>query len=259
VVSNEDWKGAVVRTAVLMPWERARRERILNAYFDLYLSTADVKYPGQLNRIRAIQTEDYQPFDSWMPITSEDQREQKRRVAELVRNDLILRYLVHTVLDRDVRRDLPLCQLRATELELALLLYQHRHQRPAVSLRELVPDFLPAVPVDPFSGSPFNYRLAAEEEWLPWEENVRLDRAGDWGVANIASNLGGRYRPVTATDHGFTYRRVRPGHGVVWSIGPDGIDSGGKQQLRLADINVRGMSRMITNEDFLFIVPRIVK
>ena len=50
--------------------------------------------------------------------------------------------------------------LRITQLQIALALYEVEQGRPAAKLDDLVPRYLPALPIDPYSGQSFNYRVA---------------------------------------------------------------------------------------------------
>lgn len=55
-----------------------------------------------------------------------------------------------------------LARRRLTELKLALVLYQAEHDsRPAATLAELVPRYLPAIPIDPVSEVPFGYQVSS--------------------------------------------------------------------------------------------------
>lgn len=55
---------------------------------------------------------------------------------------------------------------RAARLMLALRRFELKHDRPPEVLAELVPEFLPAVPLDPFDGATFRYRLSRGERVL---------------------------------------------------------------------------------------------
>jgi len=81
-------------------------------------------------------------------------------------------------------------RVRATRLRVALALYQIEHDRPAEALEELVPKYLPQVPLDPFTGGPFQYRISRGEQ-VP--------------VSSILAGPGERWR------------QVAPGQGVLWS------------------------------------------
>ena len=47
--------------------------------------------------------------------------------------------------------------MTATQLLLALKIYQIRHNKLPESLSELVPEFFPQIPLDDFDGKPFRY------------------------------------------------------------------------------------------------------
>lgn len=92
----------------------------------------------------------------------------------------------------------PLVQARAAMLRVALRLYQIETGKPAETLDVLVPRFLKAVPLDPFSQQPFHYRLSQGEQ-IEWPEQPN-------GI-----------------------REVPAGQGVLWSVGLDGQDDGGQK------------------------------
>jgi hypothetical protein len=96
---------------------------------------------------------------------------------------------------------------RLALLRLALRLYQAEKGRPAPSLAALVPGYLAKVPVDPFDreGRPFRYRLSRDE----------------------AVTVGGRNAKTGAPEP--VERRVPAGRGILWSVGPDGRDDGGRR------------------------------
>jgi hypothetical protein len=81
------------------------------------------------------------------------------------------------------------CEVRAARLQVALALFQIEQGRPAKSLKELVPRYLPAVPQDPFTHKPFHYRISKGE------------KIADWQLGDLES--GG-------------VRQVSPGQGVLW-------------------------------------------
>jgi hypothetical protein len=54
--------------------------------------------------------------------------------------------------------------LRATQLVTALALYQAENGSPAAKLDALVPAYLTALPIDPYTGEPFHYRISQGEE-----------------------------------------------------------------------------------------------
>jgi hypothetical protein len=83
-------------------------------------------------------------------------------------------------------------QVEARRQAAALQLYQLEERKIAQKLDDLVPKYLPVLPVDPYSGKAFSYRISAGEQ---------------------IENLGA----------------VPPGDGILWSTGADGIDNGGRR------------------------------
>ena len=116
------------------------------------------------------------------------------------------------------------CRLDAAILKLALRLYQAEKGRPAATLAALVPTYLPTVPADPFDSAPFRYRLSAGEDIL-------------WPTPGPG---GGTIRNQQ--------RQVPPGQGILWSVGEDGRDDGGKRRCEPRRRSQKG-------EDVIFLVP----
>lgn len=58
-------------------------------------------------------------------------------------------------------------QLRLTALHAALRLYINEHGAPPDALEALVPDFLPALPIDPFTGTSLRY-VRSKGDWTAW-------------------------------------------------------------------------------------------
>ncbi|HMP58191.1 MAG TPA: hypothetical protein PKD86_02450 [Gemmatales bacterium] len=85
---------------------------------------------------------------------------------------------------------------RGHRTQLAALAFQLQQGRTPERLEELVPDWLPELPIDPYSGKAFRFRHGG---------GVRtLSRSWEWGPPPAA---------------------------VVYSVGPDGSDDGGKSEL----------------------------
>jgi hypothetical protein len=96
-------------------------------------------------------------------------------------------------------------RLDSRRLEAALGLYQLREGKAAPTLDALVPNYLPKLPVDPYSGQAFRYRISKGEEI---EVLPDVDFQGRMGAGRGT---------------------VRPGQGVLWSTGPDRADQGGRK------------------------------
>ncbi len=113
---------------------------------------------------------------------------------------------------------------RAAMLQVALRLYEAETGRPAEQLTDLVPKYLPSVPADPYDGQPFRYRLSRGEV---------LNRSSAYA--------GGAWGPL-GPGNGRPERLVAPGQGLLWCVGEDGVDDGGRVEagFRTADKAPRG-------------------
>jgi hypothetical protein len=178
------WAGALP-LARLVPWERERQRRLL----------VQAQYPHPRGAAAL-------PLEDWIGRNVTARAQQR--------------------LKQNRRRSLT--RLRATQLVVALRLYQAKTGRPAADLAALVPDYLPAVPLDPYNGKPLCYELATKDEQLPWPRDPSLPLGGPG------------------------YRTVRAGQGKVWSVGPDGVDGGGHKQ-------AGSRPALSSDEDLIFLVP----
>jgi hypothetical protein len=97
--------------------------------------------------------------------------------------------------------------LRVAALQVALRLFQAEEGRPADKLGELVPKYLRAVPADPYDGQPFRYRLSRGETL-------------DWPPDDFQLGPGKTY----------DFRKVPAGQGILWSVGDNKQDDGGRVQ-----------------------------
>ena len=204
----------VAVTGLLIPWERQRQERLLRVLFS-----------GR--RVQA--------------------------AIDAVRHSPLLMLAYLTQQPRPIEPEWR-CRERATQLALALRCYQAETGRPAEKLDELVPTYLPAVPLDPYDGKPFRYRLSRGEE-IEWPAEFAPHGAppGPPGQpaqlrrivpgAAVAAPMPAGPPPPPPT------RTVLPGQGVLWSVGNDGTDDGGHRQIGSPpDPNLSG-------EDLIFLVP----
>jgi hypothetical protein len=111
-------------------------------------------------------------------------------------------------------------------LKLALRWYQADNGKPAETLDELVPKYLPAIPLDPYDGEPFRYRLSRGEE------------------------IEGSFDPNEVVKNGATpIREIPPGQGVLWCVGDDKVDDGGHRQCPSF------WREAVPGEDVIFLVP----
>lgn len=119
------------------------------------------------------------------------------------------------------------CGIRGNRLKLALVLFEARHGQPAKRLEQLVPHELASLPIDPFNGEPFRYRISPGETLRIWPADVEMRAAGELGP-----------------DEKIT---VAPDQVIVWSVGPDGHDEDGRI------VNDGSHSRW--DGDLVFLVP----
>jgi hypothetical protein len=68
-----------------------------------------------------------------------------------------------------------------TDTSLAVRRYRLKHGQPPEKLADLIPDFLPAVPIDPFDGQPLRYRVTDDHVLL---YSIGRDRADDGGATD---------------------------------------------------------------------------
>jgi hypothetical protein len=241
--SLEQAEDAVVTMAWLVPWEKERHERLLRALFEG--DPSEVRVASEMARGAL-------PFFPVFP---------NRRFLEEERRQM--------------------CDLHASQLKVALRLYQAENGKPAASLGELVrKQYLKAIPTDPFDGQPFRYRLSKEGEAIVWPEDNPPEPAP--GAAAAAGAPGGLLPAMPAAgglpngpgeavgmvagpgavllEPGMPgmgmpplpvepTREVPPGQGILWSVGEDGQDDGGKRQF-----DPRAQ-RTSPGEDRIYLVP----
>jgi hypothetical protein len=200
-----DAEANLVAFAWHVPWERVRRERLLR------LETTRQIDPRWLSRL-------HRPNQWRLAFERTDS------LADVERRALTIR--------------------RFARLRVALRLYGVEHAIPAPDLSALVPTYLPAVPLDPFTGRPFGYRVSAGETipggtlLVAWDIAIALGAAAS--VAQPVGGLNGLWLLNQVGDSGLRRSAIRnppvtlsqwvpPGYGIVWSAGPDGRDDGGHQ------------------------------
>lgn len=90
-----------------------------------------------------------------------------------------------------VRKDREDVEVKATQILLALKIYQMRHGKLPDSLSELTPEFFPQVPIDDFDGKPFRY--------LPNEKII-------YSVGPCLKDLGGKTRVGHSEDYNLPFK-----------------------------------------------------
>jgi hypothetical protein len=216
----EKWEALLTTFSWQVPWERQRAFRVIN-FLELSRELAEASTPyWKLFTLQENEEDDVELNQTESPFD--------RAVVDPIYESR-LRTGTFFVF-RPEKEALALCRVRAARLQLALALYQSEKGKPARKLSDLVPRYLPTLPVDPFSGKSFRYRVSPGES-MEW-------RAPE-----------GEGPPV--------FRKVRPGQGILWSTGPDLIDDGGKKQGLDAE-----QDREIRFEegcDLIFLLPRMEK
>lgn len=179
------------------PWERERATRIWRLVWAGYF--------------RAVETPHWQlpegNLAAWLPATkgSDASISQYRLERLLQASWLGDSQLYCDVLHLQAAANRARWQVDANRLAVALLSYQVREGKPAQKLDDLVPKDLPALPMDPYSGKSFLYRIEKENNLVFLEHTV--------GVQGLRE-LG---------------RSFDRGDGILWSTGPDRVDDGGRR------------------------------
>jgi hypothetical protein len=230
---EERFTAEAVALAQQTPWEKERTQRIVNAVFAGWLRGAEAAY----GEVAPTLTERWDGWHrgwtwaslrGWLPPCDPARGPTREEMAELLDGSWL------GLLEGSAPglRLQPLatsqsCRLRGHRLILALALYQAEQGKPAAALADLVPRYLPELPADPFSGEPFRYRVSAGEQ-VRWRQAPR-----EWEQE---------------------FRAVPAGQGIVWGVGPDQIDNGGKAQGDGGSLSIRGREQR--GLDVIFLVPR---
>ncbi len=165
--------------------------------------------------------------------------------------------------DNEVR----LVSLRGCLLQVALRLHEAEAGRFPTTLNELVPKYLPGVPIDPFTLAPaeFRYRVSVGGESIAVEPVEYLTTPDVGPIAPAFAAAAGRpslipavgalagsdvpLPPSTDTQRRVT-REVAAGQPVVWSVGLDHRDDGGR--VSVSGDQPRGS---VLAGDIVFVVP----
>jgi hypothetical protein len=212
------------------PWEQWRRRTILATLCAGFLRTAELPFYDAVPRIRAARDATgiwISALDGWTA-SSDDPDTAAREYRTMARLIDHSSWPVSFAAHADIFTAAIASQTtrRAAILQLALAAYQARRGQPAAALPDLVPEFLPELPIDPYSGQSFHYRISAGEE-LPW----------------FGNNADGSQAML----------KVAPGQGIIWSVGPDLHDNGG---VKPGTIYWRSVDN---GADVIFLVPQIKK
>jgi hypothetical protein len=242
-----------------LPWERERARRLFHALVAGRLRLARLgpreaeaqtkardaalaaRFPPGAARWGPI---DYRSILlDWLPPGPEDGTQLRaEQLGEQVLNSWLMTYLQYLPGQTWRVEPAAVAHLRATRIAAGAVLYQMEHGRMPATLDELVPAYLPAVPLDPFDGQPFRYRqsLGGETVYLGrLAIQPGLLQAGSWSLAKPSS-----------------YADLARGQGVIWSVGPDGEDNQGETD-GWSHLNSLRAYRAFAADgtDLLFLVP----
>jgi hypothetical protein len=281
----------LVTSARISPWEQARRERIVNAYYARHLNAADMDFVSLRNNFQRIASETVETDNMRRGIMlflppADGRGQLSVTLFQLITEDLLLKYFRFIGSQWETSRFLRLTQLRATRIIVGLVLYQKQHGKQAEKLEDLVPDILPSVPVDPYSNRLLQYRVSPGE-LIRWNASPTEEGGHDWwdeiasapaegpgagapgaaGMPGAAPGQGDDLRrmpgmppekPAPLPEKGRSkggQRIVRAGTGIVWSTGPDTVDNGGTVQMFQPDY--AGWYDARSGSDIIFLVPKI--
>jgi len=141
---------------------------------------------------------------------------------------------------------------RAGILKLALRLFEADNGKPAETLDQLVPKYLPSLPVDPFDteGKPFRYRSSHGEE-IEWPYKSMPSGGSMSPPTDVEPAPGNMVWPPPAPEV-----KVPAGQGLLWSVGPDKIDDGGHRQAGGYDgIPLDQLNSIYDRQDIIYLVP----
>jgi hypothetical protein len=257
-----------------LPWEQMRLDRVVRFYFAGLLRTATTDFPNSREAALAMvhSAGEYHLTHRWLfaeyfwqsPLNGTDAETEVRRLKHAINNSML----------RSIMMGMPwftltpesTCQLRATKLTLALWLFQLEERRPASSLDELVPKYLQSLPIDPFSGTSFHYRLVkltnAPHELAfiylnalpggdPFGSSTALHYYYDWITSPGTYILDHSTIPNGPP---LVRKHVPPGTGILWSVGIDGNDDGGTKQSVLG-MRIDPHAWEQEKADWIFLVP----
>jgi hypothetical protein len=216
---GESTEADLLTASWIAPWESARVYRLVNAYFAAGYRVAE----SETWTPPAEPARDRDGHDARMLGFTEltDHRLTPEQWSRLYQNSWLHSISKEFVTALRWSNFWNRAAVRALVLQTALILYESEHGEPARNLDQLVEaKYLIRLPRDPFSGLPFGYRVSKGE---------KIPQAGG--------------DPL----------EVARGQGVIWSVGPDGVDDGGRKQGREAYESGR---RDLTGFDLIFLVPR---
>jgi hypothetical protein len=207
---HENWLVGGISLSLTMPWEEERKIRLWRLVWAGLFRGITTPYhlvPETAEQLETAKESTRAIMRGWLP--AEEGPDASLTAGQVAR-------LLDSSWLSDERLFAPVVELRAaatearwqvdsTRLQVALALYQLREKKPAAGLKDLVPNYLPELPLDPYSGQLFNYRISQGGE-IHVPEGVAFQRR-----------------------HGPDKVKVLPRQGILWSTGPDRVDHGGRK------------------------------
>jgi hypothetical protein len=187
--------------ALQTPWERERMRRMLNLVYTGRMEALRKSYPaviGAVHQRRGNFTRGSGMLFDWFP--PEKLALRADTIANVANHSWYYVFGFGEILRMIQNEAASTCKLAAVKLQLALVLHELDQGRAASTLDELVPRYLSDLPVDPFSGGGFHYRVSRGEKII-WH---LVPKSGEESEVMVPA-----------------------GEGILWSTGPDRVDNGG--------------------------------
>ncbi len=212
----------------LAPWEWERWNRVVNWLFAGWKRTATLDYRTAVGLAAppGTPTPPSTLLEAWVPpLPQADVARDREKLRRAVggNTESLVWWISDEMFSEEFRT---LACWRAARLQIALLLFEHEHGKPAERLADLVPTILPELPLDPFNGEQFRYRVSKGE--------------------HIFSQL------IWPFDRG---DEAAPGQGVIWSVSTNLVDDGGVKNGGY----FQGFGLGPPGLDLIFLVPRPAK
>ncbi len=205
---RERWLSDSIALSLEAPWEKERAARLWNTVWaGLFRAVETPPWQQESLDIGAATDETRAVLRGWLPPTQGPGAAlDAERLARLLEDSWLAdRRLYCPVVPLRSAGNRARWRVDAARLAVALGLYQTRECKAAATLNDLVPKYLPELPVDPYSGKSFHYRISEGEKLdIPGEEPFQGDAGPGRG-------------------------RVAAGQAILWSTGPDANDDGGRK------------------------------
>jgi hypothetical protein len=229
---RQSWLANSIVLSLETPWEKERRIRLWRAVWaGLFrgIQTPYWEWPESTELPPTDKETTRHILRGWLPAAEEGTSLTAARLAPLLDASWLSdERLFAPVLPLRSAATRARWRVEACRLRVALALYQLQEGKSAATLDALVPNYLRQLPVDPYSGQPFHYRISRGE-------HIQI---------NGREHIRGREGP----DKGL----VHPGQGVLWSTGPDRVDHGGRKDGDFEDDDPRWASEGF---DLIELVP----